>query len=45
MYRFAPMLVTDVDRRRLHGTDERVAVADVARAVRFYQALLLTSTR
>jgi carboxypeptidase PM20D1 len=45
VYRFAPMRLTDADRRRLHGTDERVAVADVARAVRFYQALLVTATR
>lgn len=45
VYRFAPMRLTDVDRRRLHGTDERVAVADVAQAVRFYQALLLRATR
>lgn len=45
VYRFAPLQVNDVDRRRLHGTDERVAVADVARAVRFYQTILLTATR
>lgn len=45
VYRFAPIHLTDVDRRRLHGTDERVAVADIARAVRFYQALLLTATQ
>lgn len=45
VYRFAPMRLTDVDRKRLHGTDERVAIEDVARAVRFYQALLLTATR
>lgn len=45
VYRFAPMRLTDVDRKRLHGTDERVAVEDVARAVRFYQALLITATR
>ena len=45
VYRFAPMRLTDVDRRRLHGTDERVAVPDVAQAVRFYQTILLTATR
>jgi len=45
VYRFAPMRVGDVDRKRLHGTDERVAVDDVARAVRFYQTILLTATR
>lgn len=45
VYRFAPMHVSDVDRKRLHGTDERVPVADVARAVRFYQAVLRTATR
>lgn len=45
VYRFAPIRLTDVDRKRLHGTDERVAVADVALAVRFYAALLLAATR
>lgn len=45
VYRFAPMRLGDVDRRRLHGTDERVAVADVAQAVRFYQTIVLTATR
>lgn len=45
VYRFAPLRLDDTDRKRLHGTDERVAVEDVGRAVRFYQALLVAATR
>jgi carboxypeptidase PM20D1 len=45
IYRFAPMHLADADRARLHGTDERVPVDDVATAVRFYQTVLLTATR
>jgi len=40
VYRFLPIPMRDEDRARLHGTDERIAVADLASAVRFYQTLL-----
>lgn len=45
VYRFLPIRMNDVDRRRLHGTDERVAVDDIGRAVRFYQSVVVTATR
>lgn len=45
VYRFLPIRMNDVDRRRLHGTDERVALVDIDRAVRFYQTVVLTATR
>lgn len=45
VYRFLPIRLDDVDRKRLHGTDERIAVADLGRAVAFYAALLTASTR
>lgn len=45
VYRFLPIRLDDVDRKRLHGTDERIAVADVGRAVAFYAALLTATTR
>lgn len=43
-YRFLPLRMNDVDRKRLHGTDERIATDDLHDAVRFYQALLVTTT-
>ncbi len=42
-YRFLPLRMNDADRKRLHGTDERIAIDDLAAAVRFYQALLVTT--
>jgi carboxypeptidase PM20D1 len=44
IYRFLPLRMSDVDRKRLHGTDERIAIDDLHAAVRFYQALLITTT-
>lgn len=44
VYRFLPLRMLDADRKRLHGTDERIAVDDLHTAVRFYQALLVTTT-
>lgn len=41
VYRFIPVPMDDSDRARFHGTNERIAVADLARAVSFYQDLLL----
>ena len=40
VYRFLPLRMTGEDLERMHGTDERVGVADYARAVRFYAQLL-----
>jgi carboxypeptidase PM20D1 len=39
-YRFAPMRLTATDLARIHGTDERLAVANFAEIVRFYAQLL-----
>jgi carboxypeptidase PM20D1 len=39
-YRFSPLWVTQEDMERVHGTDERIAVEDYARVVRFYAQLL-----
>jgi len=41
VYRFLPIPMREEDRARLHGTDERIAVADLAAAVRFYQTLIV----
>lgn len=43
IYRFLPLRIQDTDRKRLHGTDERIAIEDLAAAVRFYQALIVTA--
>lgn len=40
VYRFLPLTATTEDLARLHGTDERLAVADFARAVVFYRQLI-----
>ena len=44
VYRFGPMLVSNDDLNRMHGTDERVAVADCQRGVAFYRQLIRSST-
>jgi carboxypeptidase PM20D1 len=44
VYRFLPMPMRDVDRARLHGTDERIAIADFAAAVRFYQTVIVLTS-
>ncbi len=44
VYRFLPIPMRDVDRARLHGTDERIALADLAAAVRFYQTLIVLTS-
>lgn len=41
VYRFIPVPMDDSDRARFHGTNERIAVSDLVRAVIFYQDLLL----
>jgi carboxypeptidase PM20D1 len=45
VYRFMPMHATPADLQRIHGTDERVAVADYAAAVRFYAQLVRAMDR
>ncbi len=43
VYRFAPFPVSVDDFTRFHGTDERVGVADLGRAVGFYDRLIRTA--
>ncbi|RZL97529.1 MAG: M20 family peptidase [Variovorax sp.] len=40
VYRFSPMRLTLADLPRLHGTDERLSLDNLARMIRFYQRLL-----
>ncbi|HWB76317.1 MAG TPA: M20 family peptidase [Nannocystaceae bacterium] len=42
VYRFLPMRLSEVDRARLHGTDERIGEAELEAGVRFYLAVLTT---
>jgi carboxypeptidase PM20D1 len=42
-YRFIPMRLKSGDLKRIHGIDERIAVADYARMVSFYAALIRNS--
>jgi carboxypeptidase PM20D1 len=42
-YRFIPMRLRSEDLKRIHGIDERIAVADYVRLVRFYAALIRNS--
>ena len=39
-YRFIPMRLRREDLNRIHGIDERIAVSDYVRMVRFYAALI-----
>ncbi|AMJ66895.1 hypothetical protein [Hymenobacter sp. PAMC 26628] len=39
-YRFSPLPMAEADVQRLHGTDERIRVADYERVIRFYVALI-----
>jgi carboxypeptidase PM20D1 len=40
IYRFSPVRVTPEDLPRLHGIDERIAMANLAELVRFYHLLI-----
>lgn len=40
LYRFAPFRMTGDDRKRIHGTNERIEIATLGRAVGFYTALI-----
>jgi carboxypeptidase PM20D1 len=42
-YRFLPLLLRDEDRSRIHGTDERISVEGLGRAVRFYMTLFINA--
>lgn len=44
-YRFFPMWVSDEDLGRIHGVNERLAVADLERMIKFYAQLIETGTR
>lgn len=43
VYRFLPLRMTSEDLGRMHGTDERVAVADYLAAIGFFRQLLLNT--
>lgn len=45
IYRFLPVRANPVELTRFHGTDERIAVADYARAIAFYDAFLDEAAR
>ncbi|MFC3711801.1 M20 family peptidase [Sphingoaurantiacus capsulatus] len=45
IYRFLPVRTDADELKRFHGTDERIAVADYARAIAFYEAMLDEGTR
>lgn len=40
IYRFRPMTLRSEDTRRIHGVDERIAIPDYLRHVRFYAQLM-----
>lgn len=40
LYRFAPLIFTNEDRKRMHGTNERIAIDTLPRAVGFYSELI-----
>lgn len=44
-FRFLPVRLTPVDRARMHGTDERIAVEDLRVAVQFYAVLMEQAAR
>ena len=45
VYRFLPLRLDADARQRLHGTDERVSVEDLAGAVSFYRELIRRAQR
>jgi carboxypeptidase PM20D1 len=44
LYRFAPFVYTRDDRRRIHGSDERIAVDKLPDAVRFYMRFIRSTS-
>jgi carboxypeptidase PM20D1 len=45
IYRFLPVRANPSELKRFHGTDERIAIADYARAIAFYGAMLDEAAR
>lgn len=45
IYRFLPVRTGPEELKRFHGTDERIAIADYARAIAFYEAMLDEAAR
>jgi carboxypeptidase PM20D1 len=43
VFRFMPARLTSQDLQRMHGTNERIAVRDYERAIRFYRQLILNA--
>lgn len=43
IYRFTPIQVSAADLKRIHGTNERIAVEDYKNAIRFYYLLIKNS--
>ena len=41
VFRFLPVRLTSEDLRRMHGTNERLAVRDYEQAIRFYRQLIV----
>ncbi|MFL5386422.1 MAG: M20 family peptidase [Longimicrobiaceae bacterium] len=44
IFRFLPLRLTSEDLKRIHGTNERLAVRDYEQAVRIYRQLILNSS-
>ncbi|HYA28605.1 MAG TPA: M20/M25/M40 family metallo-hydrolase, partial [Acidobacteriota bacterium] len=45
IYRFVPVAFRPEDTKRIHGVDERIAIADYLRCIRFYAQLIRNSER
>ncbi|MFT4032589.1 MAG: M20 family peptidase [Siphonobacter sp.] len=45
IYRFAPMILTDLETQAVHGTNERISIKDYNNMVRFYVALIKNSQK
>ena len=43
VFRFLPLRLAPSDLERMHGTNERIAVRDYERAIRFYRQLILNA--
>jgi carboxypeptidase PM20D1 len=45
VYRFVPRTIVKTDLKRIHGTDERVGVADMGTEVRAYRRIMKEGAR
>ena len=43
VYRFLPLRLAPSDLERIHGTDERIAISEYERAIRFYRQLMINT--